>query len=68
MNVIDINIIDCIDPDAEISGPDLSDSCSNSDDSQASGNVGSGDGGGNGGSGGSYVDEDDGNEDWAFWG
>jgi hypothetical protein len=40
----------------------LSDSCSNSDDGQASGNV-SGHDGGNGG----YNDEDNGNKNWAPW-
>jgi hypothetical protein len=35
-----------IDPDAKICGPDLSDSCINSDDGQVSGNIGGNDGGG----------------------
>jgi hypothetical protein len=52
----DVYMFDRIDPDAEISGPDLSDSCSNSDDGQVSGNVGGGD-----------YDRDDDNEDWAPW-
>jgi hypothetical protein len=39
----DIYIFNCIDSDAKLCGPDLSDSCSNSDDGQASANV---DGGG----------------------
>lgn len=43
-NVIDI--FDHMDPDAEIIGPNLSDSCSNSDESEASGNAG-GDNSGN---------------------
>jgi hypothetical protein len=50
----DIDIIDHVDPDAEISGPDLSDSGSNSDDGEASANVGS------------DNDEDGDNEDWAL--
>jgi hypothetical protein len=51
------DIFECIDPDSEISRPDLS----NSDDSQVSANVG-GDDGGRGG----YDDEDD-DEKWALW-
>jgi hypothetical protein len=55
---------DRIDPDGKVSGPDLSDSC-NSDDCQASKNVGGDDGGNDGASGGcscGYNDEDDDNE------
>jgi hypothetical protein len=48
----DIDMFDCIDPDAKISGPVLSDSCSNSDDCCG---------------GGGYNDERDDNEDWALW-
>jgi hypothetical protein len=55
------NIFDHIDPDAEICGPVLSDSCSNSDDGQASANVGGDDDGGG------DDDEDDDNGDWALW-
>jgi hypothetical protein len=46
-------------PNAEISGPDLIDSGSDSDDGQASADVG--------GSGGGYNDRDDDNEAWALW-
>jgi hypothetical protein len=42
----------------KLSGPDLSDSCSNSDDGQASANIGGGC---------SYNDKDNGNEDSALW-
>jgi hypothetical protein len=62
-----IDIFDCMDPDAKMSRPDLSDSCSNSDDSQASAYVGGGRGDSGGGGGGDGYDKDD-NEDWAFWG
>jgi hypothetical protein len=58
----DIDIFDHIDPDDKISGPHLSDSCGNSDDSQASANVG-----GDGGGGCSYNDENTDNEDGTFW-
>jgi hypothetical protein len=61
----DIYLFDCIDLDAEISEPDLSDSCSNCNDGQVSENVGGKDGGNDGGSG--YNDESDDNEDWALW-
>jgi hypothetical protein len=61
---LDIDIIERIDPDVKMSGPDLSDSCNNSDDGKASGNVG-GDGV-NGGGGGGYSDKND-NGDWALW-
>jgi hypothetical protein len=62
----DIDIFDRIDPDFEISRPDLSDSCSNSHDSQVGANVGGDDGGNDGGCG-DYDDEDDDNEEWALW-
>jgi hypothetical protein len=62
---LDIDILDRIDPDAEISGLNLSNSCSNSDDGQASGTV-SGNNVGNGGCSGGYNDEDD-DKDWAPW-
>jgi hypothetical protein len=55
-----IDITDHVDPDAKIRGPDLSDSGSNSDDGQASANVGGDNGGG-------YDDKDCDNEDWALW-
>jgi hypothetical protein len=60
------DILDRIYRDAEISGPVLSDRCSNSSDGQVSGNVDGEDGGNDGASGG-YNDEDDDNEDWALW-
>jgi hypothetical protein len=68
----DIDMFDCINPDAKISGPDLSDTCSNSDDCQVSGNVGDDDGGNDSGDGegcssGGYNDEDIDNEDWVLW-
>jgi hypothetical protein len=56
----DIDIFDCTDPDPEIRRADLSDSCSNSDDDQASVNVGGDDGGGGG-------NKDNDNEDLALW-
>jgi hypothetical protein len=62
----DIEIFDCTEPDAKICGPDFSDSCCNSDDSQASANVGS-DNGGNDDGGGGYDNEDNNNDDWALW-
>jgi hypothetical protein len=55
------NIFYHIDPDAEICGPVLSDSCSNSDDGQGSANVGGDDDCGD------DDDKDDDNEDWALW-
>jgi hypothetical protein len=55
-----------IDPDYKICGPDFSDSCRTSDDSQASANVGS-DNGGNDDGGGGYDNEDNNNDDWALW-
>jgi hypothetical protein len=60
-----IDIFDRTDPDSEISRPDLSDSCSNSDDGQVSANVGSDDGGNDGGY--DDDDDDDDNEEWALW-
>jgi hypothetical protein len=60
-----IDIFDRTDPDAEISGPHMSDSCSNSNDGQASANVG-GDNGANSGGGcsGDYDDKDNDNEEY----
>jgi hypothetical protein len=52
------DIFDRIDPDAEIRGRDLSDSCNNSDDGQVSGNVGD-----DGGGGYNNKDDDDDDED-----
>jgi hypothetical protein len=66
----DIDIFHRIDPDAEISGPDWSGSCRNSDDRQVSANVGGDDGDnddGHGGCSNGYNDEDGDNEDWAVW-
>jgi hypothetical protein len=47
-------------------GPDLSDSCINSDDGQVSENIGGNDDDGGGGGCG-YNNKDDNNEDWALW-
>lgn len=47
-----IDIFDHTDPDTKIIGPNLSDRCSNSDESQASGNAGCDNSGNDGGSGG----------------
>jgi hypothetical protein len=54
-NIIDI--FDRMDPNAEIIGPTLSDSCSNSDESQASGNADDNNSVNDGGSGG-YSNEE----------
>jgi hypothetical protein len=54
----DIHLFDGIDPDSEISGPDLRGSFSNSDAGELK-NVGGG--------GGDYNDEDDDNDAWAVW-
>jgi hypothetical protein len=64
----DIDIFDHIDPDSNISGPDLSNSCSNSDAGQVSANVGVGDSGNDDGGGcsGGYNDKGD-NKNWALW-
>jgi hypothetical protein len=60
-----IDIFDHTGPDGEISGPNLSDSCSYSDDGQARANVGGCGGTGGGGSGsGGYNDEDNDNEEY----
>jgi hypothetical protein len=66
---LDIDIFDRIDPDAEISGPGLSDSC-NSDDDQVNANVGGGNSGNEDGgccSGGYNDEDDDDDEEWALW-
>jgi hypothetical protein len=60
----DTDIFDRIYPGAEISGPDLGDSFSNSDDGQVSGNVGGDVGVNDSGSG--YNDEAHDNEDWVL--
>jgi hypothetical protein len=66
---LDIDIFDRIDPDAEISGPGFSDSCSNSDDGQVSAHVGGGNNGNDDGCGCSsgYNDEDVDDDEWALW-
>jgi hypothetical protein len=52
----DTDIFDSTDPDAEICGTDLRDSCSNSGDGQASAYVGGDDGGNDDSDGGGYND------------
>jgi hypothetical protein len=68
LNVVRIEI-DHIDPDAKISGSDLSDSCSDSHDDWVNGNVGGDDGGNVGGDGynDGYNDKDSNNEVWGLW-
>jgi hypothetical protein len=57
----DIDIFDHINPVAEICGPDLSESCSISDDCQASANVGR-----RGGCSAGHNNEDGDSEDWVL--
>lgn len=62
VNVL-IYVVHRTEPDAEISGPDLSDRCSNSDEDQVIASVRGNDVGGCG----SRNDTDDDNEYWALW-
>jgi hypothetical protein len=58
----DIDVFDHVDLDAEICGPGLHESCSNSDNGEESANVGGGGGVYSGG----YDDEDGDSEDWVL--